>query len=96
MPFTNESTKTAAEITRDILITLRSWLRANVITGKIQVKEVIEFWRTQQYHLPAVAHFFDMNPSYHNSREFEQNTNKGFINSVTKLVELYSNMKSEL
>ena len=37
----NELTRTAAEITRDILIILRSWLRANVITGKIQLKKLL-------------------------------------------------------
>ncbi|MGB0028841.1 MAG: hypothetical protein WBP64_18595 [Nitrososphaeraceae archaeon] len=52
--------------------------------------------RTQQYHLPAVADFFDMNPSYHYSRDFVHNTNKGFMNSVTELLELYSNMNPEL
>ena len=59
-------------------------------------KEVTEFWRTQQYHLPTIADFFDMNPSYHYWRDFVHSTSKIFKNSVTQLIEQYSNVNPDL
>jgi len=59
-------------------------------------KEVTEFWRTQQYHLPTIADFLDTIPSYHYWRDFVHNTGKVFKNSVTEMIELYSNMNPDL
>ena len=58
--------------------------------------KVTEFWRTQQYDLPTIADFFDMIPLYHDWRDFVHDTSKVFKNSVTQLMELYSNMNPDL
>jgi NTE family protein len=67
-------------------------------------KEVMEFWRTQQYPWPTWADIFDMNLLYHYWRDGLHNTSKVFKHSVielmdlysSKLTELYSNMNSDL
>ena len=59
-------------------------------------KEVIEFWRTQQYQFPTIADSLDMNPLYHYWRDIVHITRKIFKNSVTELIEFYSNMNPDL
>lgn len=59
-------------------------------------KDVGEFWRTQQYPWPTGADIFDMNPLYHYWRDILHNTSKVFKDSVTELMELYSNVNPNL
>lgn len=60
------------------------------------VKEVTEFWRTQQYLWPTWADMFDMNPLYHYWRDSLHNTSKVLKHYVTELTDLCSKELTEL
>src|SRR5215208_4090426 len=59
-------------------------------------KEVMEFWRDQQYPWPTVADGLDMIPLYHYWWDTVHNSSKVFKHSVTGLMEFYSNINPDL
>lgn len=70
---------------------------SNVINGKSwddASKEVIQFWKDQQYPWATVADSLDMNPIYHYWLDIVHSTSKAFKHSTSELIELYSNMNT--
>jgi NTE family protein len=70
---------------------------SNVINGKSwedSAKEVIQFWKDQEYPWPTVADSLDMNPMYHSWLDIVHSTSKAFKHSTNELIELYSNINT--
>ena len=49
------------------------------------VKEVIKFWKDQEFQLPTVADILDTNPLYHFWRDIVHNTSKVLKHSAMEL-----------
>jgi predicted acylesterase/phospholipase RssA len=55
-------------------------------------KEVIKFWKDQEYPWPTIADSLDLNPIYHYWWDFVHSMSKVFKHSTSQMIELYSNM----
>lgn len=73
-------------------------MNAAVVIGSIRrgdswedaAQNVIKFWKDQEYSLPILAEFLDMNPIYRLWWDTMHNTSKALKRSAIRLFELYS------